>query len=195
MALKLEMIIPEGNFITFNKEIKRVRSNDKIPVQLRWQMSKKSRITRFHNFMKDNRNFSLNNEIVETSSELVKSNEIESNIAGLSSAEIDKLMALEEKKYKEDAKGVRKLLEKNRKVYQRCYEKALLKDQLLNGVGKLTLKIVKGAITQVSSIFNGDGHKSAVDSLISCLDSKSKKLRVATIKGSHKVKFNLVFKS
>ena len=186
-----------GNLMATSKEKVIEEREQKIGIRLTNRLTNNSRVSRFHRYAKGVKGVKTSDDLIENLG-LGNDKGLESGddaLSKLSHAEVNELFEHQKKIYSEDVKGVRKILEKNRAIYQSCYEKALLKDQLLNGVGKLTIFIKSGSVIKVQSFFKGDGHKTAVRSLTSCLDSKGKLLKVAKIKGYHKVKFNLVFKS
>ena len=198
MNSKLKYNLAPGNHLVYSKakEVNPEEVEQKFAVRLGSRLSKNTRVSRFKRYLKGVKGIETSQKIIDESlfeGELTKAEE--SAMSKLSQAEIDKIINFQQENYQEDAKGVRKILEKNQKSYQACYEKALLKDQLLNGVGRLVILINAGQVTKVESLFRGDGHKIAVNTLTDCLDSKSKRLKVTPIKGKHKVKFNLVFKS
>ena len=178
----------------FAKQEEKVMT-EKIPVRIKWRLSKKARSSRFSRYIKNKKDVSFSEQIANTelTSKFMESSEgVDPNI--LTRSELAEVMHQQEVAYKENVKVLRELLQGNKRTFQGCYEKALLKDDLLSGVSSLQLKVNEGRLIDASSTFKGDGHKSAVGALKECLKSQSKKLNLSKIKGAHKVKFNLVFK-
>lgn len=198
LATHFSYKLAPGNFMATAKEKAFGEEEEqKIAVRLASRLTNNTRVSRFFRYAKGVKDIKTSDDLLESLG-LGDQAGLESGddaLSKLSQSEINELFEQQQKLYQEDVKGVRKILEKNRAIYQACYEKALLKDQLLNGVGKLTIFINSGNVVKVQSLFKGDGHKGAVSSLTDCLDSKSKRLNISKIKGHHKVKFNLMFKS
>ncbi len=198
LASQFNYHLTPGNFMMrTQKELAENEEEQKIAIRLSSRLTRNTRVSRFYRYVKGVKAIKTSDDLIENLG-LGEDSGLEGGddaLNKLSQSEINEYFEEQQKLYKEDVKGVRKILEKNRADYQSCYEKSLLKDQLLNGVGKLTIFIKQGKVANVESFFKGDGHQSAVKDLKDCLNLKSKRLKVSKIKGHHKVKFNLVFKS
>jgi hypothetical protein len=169
----------------------------KIPVKIRWALSKRKRASRFSRYVKNMKAKDFSKEVLESDlgSELDDETLDQVKNLNLSKAQMDKIVKENEEVYKENVKELRDILQKNQKRFQVCYEKALLKDDLISGVSSLMLMVKDGSLINISSTFKGDGHKSAIGVLDNCLGKKSRSLKLSKIQGAHKIKFNLVFKS
>ena len=168
-----------------------------IPVKLRWVISKKARASRFGKYVEKMRDSEFSSEVAENdyTEELDQKTLEEVKKLGLTKSQMNEIAKENKVIYQENVKLLRDLLAKNQKSYQTCYEKALLKDDLMSGVSGVVLTVQNGNLSAVDTTFKGDGHKTAVEALDKCLIERSQHLNLKHIAGSHKVKFNLVFKS
>ena len=87
--------------------------------------------------------------------------------------------------------ALRKMVKKHNHKFQGCYERALLKDELLSGKAIVTLTIGQKADVN----FKGLGKTSSIDSLKSCLQRESSRIRMAQKVIGKKVRFSLFFNS
>ncbi len=168
-----------------------------IPVKLRWAISKEARASRFGKYIEKMKDSEFSSEVAENNytEELDQKTLGEVKKLGLTKSQMNEIAKENKVIYEENVNLLRDLLQKNQKKYQTCYEKALLKDDLMSGVSGLVLTVHNGILNNVDTTFKGDGHKEAVDTLGKCLVERSHSLNLKHISGSHKIKFNLVFKS
>lgn len=90
-----------------------------------------------------------------------------------------------------DTSALKGFIAKNQEVFQACYEKTLIKDQLLSGNASILLNIGKSAKVN----FKGIGQAQYKKELEDCLSQKAVRINFPSQFRGNKVKFNLFFSS
>lgn len=153
---------------------------------------KKSSQEKFNNFLssisnvksKKTKNLILDDNKNNKSAVNYKSNSINYNV-------LVKNKPKTPRKTNVSATELKKIVKKYNHKFQSCYEKALIKDELLSGKAIITLTFERSAIVD----FKGIGLASSISFLKKCIKNESQKIRSSNHISGKKVRFSLFFNS